>query len=155
MNRLVTITTTTHPFAVTMYGFALVLGFGHLVGIVPDVAVEQILNEPMFNLWQAIHFMGPLLMVGGAIAARRETVPVNSLMAEAIGCVMFATTKGIYLFALVLTYGFEGGPSTQIMSAGLVCACTARAVVIWIELARITYKSRQPASLEDALHREG
>lgn len=155
MTRYVTITTTTHPFAITMYAFALILGVGHLIGFVPDLAVEQTVPEALFNLWHAVHFMAPLLMVGGAIAARVEEVPIVSLGAEAIGCALFAATKGIYLVSLTSAYGFAGGPSTQIMSAGLVCACVARAVVIWVELRRIIRKSRQTASLEGTPHRGG
>ena len=146
----VPVTSSTHAFAVTMYAGMIVLGVAHVTGIISSRAVEEVLASPWEEIWAGLHLIGPIMAAAGALLAAHRRLPIYSMSAELVGCMVFAITKGTYVVCLFAVYGFAGGPSTQIMGAGIALGCAARATQVGLELSRLVAAARATTSPEPA-----
>lgn len=146
----VPVTSSTHAFAVTMYAGMIVLGLSHITGIISSRAVQEVLDSPWEQVWASLHLIGPIMAAAGALLAAHRKLPIYSMSAELVGCAIFALTKGTYVVSLFTVYGLEGGPSTQIMGAGIALGCAARATQVGLELRRLVAAAHATTSPEPA-----
>ena len=146
----VPVTSSTHALAVTMYAGMVVLGVAHITGIISSRAVQEVLDTPWEQVWASLHLIAPIMAAAGAVAAAHRRLPIYSMSAELVGCALFAITKGTYVACLFTVYGLEGGPSTQIMGAGIALGCAARATQVGLELSRLVAAAHATTSPEPA-----
>ena len=146
----VPVTSSTHAFAITMYIGMIVLGVAHVTGVISSRAVEEVLASPWEEIWAGLHLIGPIMAAAGALLAAHRKLPIYSMSAELVGCTVFAATKGLYVVCLFTVYGIEGGPSTQIMGAGIALGCAARATQVGLELSRLVAAAHATTSPEPA-----
>ncbi|MCM3578774.1 hypothetical protein M3686_11670 [Micrococcus luteus] len=146
----VPVTSSTHAFAVMMYAGMIVLGVAHVTGVISSRAVEEVLASPWEQVWAGLHLIAPIMAATGALMATHRRLPIYSMSAELVGCTLFALTKGLYVVSLFIVYGLEGGPSTQIMGAGIALGCAARATQVGLELSRLVAAARATTSPEPA-----
>lgn len=146
----VPVTSSTHALAVTMYVGMVVLGVAHITGIISSRAVQEVLASPWEQVWATLHLIAPIMAAAGALAAAHRRLPIYSMSAELVGCALFAITKGTYVACLAVVYGFAGGPSTQIMGAGIALGCAARATQVGLELHRLVAAAHATTSPEPA-----
>ena len=146
----VPVTSSTHALAVTMYAGMVVLGVAHVTGIISSRAVREVLASPWEELWLGLHLIAPVMAAAGALAAAHRRLPIYSMSAELVGCAIFAVTKSVYVVSLFLIYGIAGGPSTQIMGAGIAIGCAARATQVGLELHRLVAAAHATTSPEPA-----
>lgn len=146
----VPVTSSTHALAVTMYVGMIVLGVAHATGVISSRAVQEVLASPWEEIWAGLHLIGPIMAAAGALMAAHRKLPIYSMSAELVGCAIFAITKGTYVVCLFTVYGLEGGPSTQIMGAGIAIGCAARATQVGLELSRLVAAAHATTSPEPA-----
>ena len=146
----VPVTSSTHALAVTMYVGMIILGLSHATGVISSRAVQEVLASPWEEIWAGLHLIGPIMAAAGALAAAHRKLPIYSMSAELVGCAIFALTKGTYVICLFTVYGLEGGPSTQIMGAGIALGCAARATQVGLELSRLVAAAHATTSPEPA-----
>ena len=146
----VPVTSSTHAFAVTVYAGMIVLGVAHVTGVISSRAVEEVLASPWEELWLGLHLIAPVMAAAGALLAAHRKLPIYSMSAELVGCAIFALTKATYVVSLFVVYGLEGGPSTQIMGAGIALGCAARATQVGLELSRLVAAAHATTSPEPA-----
>ena len=146
----VPVTSSTHALAVTMYVGMIVLGVAHITGIISSRAVQEVLASPWEQVWASLHLIAPIMAAAGAMMAAHRKLPIYSMSAELVGCAIFAITKGTYVVCLFTVYGLEGGPSTQIMGAGIAIGCAARATQVGLELSRLVAAAHATTSPEPA-----
>lgn len=146
----VPVTSSTHAFAITMYIGMIVLGLSHIAGVISSRAVEEVLASPWEQVWASLHLIAPIMAAAGALMATHRKLPIYSMSAELVGCAIFALTKGTYVACLFTVYGISGGPSTQIMGAGIALGCAARATQVGLELHRLVAAAHATTSPEPA-----
>ncbi|KYK00854.1 hypothetical protein AUV02_07780 [Micrococcus sp. CH3] len=146
----VPVTSSTHAFAITMYIGMVILGLSHVAGVISSRAVEEVLASPWEEIWAGLHLIGPIMAATGALLAAHRKLPIYSMSAELVGCTVFALTKATYVVSLFVVYGIEGGPSTQIMGAGIALGCAARATQVGLELRRLVAAAHATTSPEPA-----
>lgn len=146
----VPVTSSTHAFAITLYIGMVVLGVAHATGVISSRAVQEVLASPWEEIWAGLHLIGPIMAAAGALAAAHRKLPIYSMSAELVGCAIFALTKGLYVVSLFIVYGLQGGPSTQIMGAGIALGCAARAIQVGLELSRLVAAAHATTSPEPA-----
>ena len=146
----VPVTSSTHALAVTMYVGMIVLGFSHAAGVISSRAIQEVLTSPWEEIWVGLHLIAPIMAATGAVMAARRRLPIYSMSAELVGCGIFAITKATYVISLFTVYGLAGGPSTQIMGAGIAIGCAARATQVGLELSRLVAAARATTSPEPA-----
>ncbi|MCO0632839.1 hypothetical protein NGH33_02500 [Micrococcus yunnanensis] len=146
----VPVTSSTHALAVTMYVGMVILGIAHITGIISSRAVQEVLDTPWEQIWASLHLIAPIMAAAGAMMSAHRRLPIYSMSAELVGCAIFAITKGTYVVCLAAVYGFEGGPSTQIMGAGIALGCAARATQVGLELSRLVAAAHATTSPEPA-----
>ena len=146
----VPVTSSTHAFAITLYIGMVVLGLSHITGVISSRAVQEVLASPWEEIWAGLHLIGPIMAAAGALMAAHRKLPIYSMSAELVGCTVFALTKATYVACLAVVYGFAGGPSTQIMGAGIALGCAARATQVGLELRRLVAAAHATTSPEPA-----
>ena len=146
----VPVTSSTHAFAITMYIGMVVLGLSHVAGVISSRAIQEVLDPPWEQLWAGLHLIAPIMAATGALMATHRKLPIYSMSAELVGCAIFALTKGLYVVSLFIVYGLQGGPSTQIMGAGIALGCAARATQVGLELSRLVAAAHATTSPEPA-----
>ena len=132
-SKPLTITSTRHATALTLYAVLTVLGLFHIVGLATHAAVSELVGEPGAALWSTFSTLGAGLALASATLAPYLRVPTIPLWGEAIGCGITSVVNAIYGISLTRTFGFDGGPTTQTLAYGLAVGTALRVIQIWRE----------------------
>ena len=144
------VTTPTHAFVITTYAMLTILGVQHLIDVAIHTALENQYGLVVTDLWSMFHILGGGLALVGALATRRERVPITGPRIEWVGVALIALTMGIYGRSLLVEYGWTGSATTQTLAWSMAIGAAARMVQIWREQRRLARALAHPATVEVA-----
>lgn len=130
MSKPLSITSTRHATALTLYAVLFTLGLFQVVGVASHDALTRQVGDPAAALWAMCYAVGPGLALAAAALAPAIRIPTLPLWGEAAGAALTGVTNIIYGVSLTRAFGFDGGPTTQTLAYGISLGMVARILQI-------------------------
>lgn len=133
MPRRTRITSTTHALAVAVYAVMGVIGALWATGSTPTASMARMYGDGFDRALGVIVIVTATIVFGATLLSLVLRRPVPTLWIEMAGCIVLATSFGLYWRAI---YG-SGAVTTEWVMCAFAVGSAARAVQIGYDLLRI------------------
>ncbi|CAN7197869.1 hypothetical protein [Knoellia sp. LjRoot47] len=150
MTKALSITSTRHAAAITLYVVLTWLGLLHILDVAGHEWVTAKLGGPLTALWASLYFIGPAVVLASAMLAPTVRLPVIPLWCEAAGCVLTAAMNIVLVTCVVLVIGFDSASNFTTIFGGIVVGMLARVGQIWREQKKLKAAHAHPRPADPA-----
>ena len=142
-----TITSPTNSLAVVIYCLLAFAGFVYTTNLSPNGTVDNVLGNPMSDVWSTLLFISSSAAVYATLSASRRRDPDTSLVIEFWACITLCTLLSWFEY-LLLGYRNEDGSiltNTLGFSSIFLIGFACRAIQIFVERRRLSrFRASQP-----------
>lgn len=153
MTRAVTITTTTHALAVSIYALQAAQGALYLVGLAEAKTMTVWVGPVVASVWAMVLLVAGCAAVVATRLARESPMP--ALVAEAWACVALGAASAWYEVTLVVGNGWTEVVTTQSYALMVAVGCFCRLYQIRREHKRVTAALTEPVKTTPVVADEG